>query len=163
MKKILILLGMALFVMPSAKGAPFIVSAPIPATDPSVANQGFHCYFSLSLDGKYWWTQPATVNADGSIQLVQDLGYPPGLNPGTYTIHVHMNNGAGSGPDTILSFTDNVPPSDPYPTQTLPGPVSGLSFSSGTRPTVAPTPSATPTPTPVTTPTSMGGPEPAVA
>ena len=149
--------------MPSAKGAPFIVSARIPATDPSVANQGSHCYFSLSLDGKYWWTQPATVNADGSIQLVQDLGYPPGLNPGAYTIHVHMNNGAGSGPDTILSFTDTVPPSDPYPTQALPGPVSGLSFSSGTRPTVAPTPSATPTPTPVTTPTSMGGPEPAVA
>jgi hypothetical protein len=72
---------MALLIMPSARGAPFIVTAPIPATDPSVAHQGSHCYFSLSLDGNYWWTAPATVNADGNIQLIQDLGYPTGGYP----------------------------------------------------------------------------------
>ena len=95
---------MALFIMPSAKGAPFIVSAPIPATDPSVAHQASHCFFSLSLKRNYWWTAPAMVNSDGSIQLIQDLGYPPGLPFETQTIHVRLNNGGGEGPDTLLTF-----------------------------------------------------------
>jgi len=44
------------------------------------------------------------VNSDGSIQLIQDLGYPPGLPFETQTIHVRLNNGGGEGPDTLLTF-----------------------------------------------------------
>jgi hypothetical protein len=50
--------------------APFMVTQPVPTNDPSVAGQGNLWSYTFSGIASPW-TTPATVDADGSVHLVQ--------------------------------------------------------------------------------------------
>jgi hypothetical protein len=99
MRKLLVLL---LLICGPLLAAPFLVCTPVPAgtgANPQPAS------YTVTGIGTGSITTPATVNADGSVQLHYDLGTTPN---GTYTVTATDTNSAGTSAASA-PFTFSLP------------------------------------------------------